>query len=118
MNYIKKIGVKNLTWAIICTPLSAGSSVKNIIDYATCILAKSVVPLLFALASVAFVWGIIQYFLNPTNEENRKKGKSFMIWGLVALFVMLTMWGLVAILSNTFFGQGTVFIPQLSQTVK
>jgi hypothetical protein len=67
------------------------------------------------IATIAFVWGILQYyFLNPNNEEQKKKGKSFMIWGLVALFVMVTVWGLVGILYNTFFSGGFV-LPQLSQ---
>ena len=69
--------------------------------------------LLFILATVSFIWGVIQYFLNAENEEKRKKGKSFMLWGIIALFVMVSVWGLVGVLSNTF-GTKTL-IPQLSQ---
>jgi hypothetical protein len=72
---------------------------------------SSIIPLLFSLAVAGFIWGVIQYFLNPENEENRKKGKSYMLWGIVSLFVMISMWGLVAVIGNTF-GIGTV-IPQL-----
>jgi uncharacterized membrane protein len=71
------------------------------------------VPFLFTLAVVGFIWGIIQFYLNPENEEKRKNGKTFMIWGIIALFVMVTMWGLVGVLTNTF-GIKTL-IPQLSQ---
>lgn len=85
----------------------------HILNWASCTIIKSVVPLLFTLATVGFIWGIIQYFLNPDNEEKRKAGKSFMIWGLIALFVMISMWGIVGVLSNTF-GIKTL-IPQLSQ---
>ncbi|MES2930323.1 MAG: hypothetical protein V4665_00875 [Patescibacteria group bacterium] len=85
----------------------------QIFNWATCFLIKSIVPLLFALATVGFIWGMIQYFLNPDNEEKRKQGKSFMIWGIVALFVMISMWGVVGVLSNTF-GVKTL-VPQLSQ---
>jgi len=85
----------------------------GIINWASCTLIKLVVPLLFALATVGFIWGIIQYFINPDNEEARKKGKSYMIWGIIALFVMLCMWGLVGVLTKTFGIQ--TLIPQLSQ---
>jgi hypothetical protein len=88
------------------------TSVTKIIDYFTCILA-SIVPVLISLSVVSFIWGIIQYFLNPDNEEKRKAGKGYMLWGLIALFVITSMWGLVAIFSDTF-GVG-VLIPQLSQ---
>ncbi|MEK7586156.1 MAG: hypothetical protein AAB477_02935 [Patescibacteria group bacterium] len=85
----------------------------QLFNWAGCTIIKSVVPLLFSLAVAGFIWGIIQYYLNPDNEEKRKKGKTYIIWGLVALFVMISMWGLVGVLTNTF-GIKTL-IPQLSQ---
>ncbi|MFA6515007.1 MAG: hypothetical protein WCT42_01950 [Candidatus Paceibacterota bacterium] len=94
----------------------AGNSLKDItgvVNWASCFLLKTVVPFLFALATAAFIWGVIQFYLNPDNEEKRKKGKSFIIGGLIALFVMLSMWGLVAILTGTFGLTNT--IPQLPQ---
>ncbi len=85
----------------------------DIINWASCTLIKSIIPLLMALAVVGFIYGIIQYFMNPDNEEKRKKGKTYLLWGLIGLFVMVSIWGLVGILSDTF-GIKTV-IPQLSQ---
>lgn len=86
-------------------------SLTGIVNWASCFLYKAVVPFLFALATVAFIWGVIQYYLNPENEEKRKKGKGFIIGGLIALFVMLSIWGLVGILTGTFDLSNTV--PQL-----
>lgn len=85
----------------------------NIVNWASCTLIKSIIPFLMALAVVGFIYGIIQYFLNPDNEEKRKKGKTYIIWGLIGLFVIVSMWGLVSVLSDTF-GIKAV-IPQLSQ---
>jgi hypothetical protein len=96
-----------------CTAIGPQSTIGGIINWVSCTLVKDVVPLLFTLAVVGFIWGMIQFYLNPDNEEKRKKGKSFMIWGIVALFVMISMWGLVGVLSNTF-GIKTL-LPQLSQ---
>lgn len=89
------------------------TDITGIINWASCLLVKTIIPFLFALATVAFIWGVIQYYLNPDNEEKRKKGKSFIIGGLIALFVMLSVWGLVGILTNTFKLGNT--IPQLPQ---
>lgn len=85
----------------------------HIINWASCTLIKSVVPLLFSLAVAGFIWGVVQYVLNADNEEKRKKGKSYMMWGIIALFVMISMWGLVGVLTKTFGIQ--TLIPQLSQ---
>lgn len=85
----------------ICDSASM-ASIEGIINWATCLLSRSVVPLLFALAVVAFIWGVIQFYLNPENEEKRKKGKSFIVGGLIALFIMVSMWGIVGIFTTTF----------------
>lgn len=98
-------------------PVSSIKSLTDLINFFTCTLMDSVVPLLMALAVVGFVYGIIQYFLNPDNEEKRKNGKNFMFWGIVTLFVMVSIWGLVGILSNTFFGDGTrAVLPHLPES--
>ena len=88
-------------------------SIANIFNWASCTLVKSVIPFLVTLAAVGFIWGVIQYFMNPDNEEKRKKGKDYILWGLIALFVIVSMWGLVGLLTDTF-GVKTL-IPQLSQ---
>lgn len=88
-------------------------SLKEIFYYFSCFLGKIILPFLVTLAVVGFIWGVIQYFLNPDNEEKRKAGKSFIIWGLIALFVIVSVWGLVNVFSNTF-GLEMV-VPQLSQ---
>jgi hypothetical protein len=97
--------------------MTCSNSLKTLTDFinlGTCILVKSVVPLLFALATVMFIWGVIDYFLNPENENKRKEGKSFMVWGLVALFVMVSIWGLVSVFSNTVGINNRLIVPQLN----
>ncbi len=89
----------------------AKASIGDIAGYFTCIISESIMPLLISLAVLGFVWGIIKYFLNPENEKERGKGRDFMLWGLIALFVIVAFWGIVEILTNTF-GVKNV-IPQL-----
>ncbi len=93
------------------------TDVTSIIKFATCILSKGIIPLLVALAVTAFIYGIIQFFLNPENEEKRKAGKSYMLWGIIALFVMVSFWGLVGILTSTFTptNGSNVYLPGLPE---
>ncbi|MCE9585038.1 hypothetical protein K8Q94_00195 [Candidatus Nomurabacteria bacterium] len=83
----------------------------DLFNYGTCIITKSVVPLIFALAFVVFIWGVVQFIMNSDQEAKKEQGKQFMVWGIIALTVMFSVWGLVSILNNTF-GIKTV-IPQL-----
>jgi len=67
------------------------------------IINSVIVPLIFALAFLAFIWGIVQGFiLNADNDEKRKEAKKFAIYGIVGFFLMLSVWGLVGMLTNTF----------------
>lgn len=72
------------------------------------------IPLAVALAILFFFWGLAKFILYSSNEEKRKEGKHIMIWGVLALFVMVTIGGIVALLSNTFlggFGSIPLFFP-------
>jgi hypothetical protein len=59
--------------------------------------------LVLALALLFFFWGVAKFILNADNDEKRTEGKKVMIWGIIALFVMVSVWGLINILANTFF---------------
>ena len=81
------------------------------------IISDSLIPLIVAIALAVFTWGIVQYLINADNEEKRKEGRKFMIWGILALFVMISVWALVAVLTETF-GFDVNVIPQLAEPVK
>jgi hypothetical protein len=57
-----------------------------------------VVPILFTLALVGFFYGLVMYIFGK--EDDKAQAKKTMIWGVVALFVMASVWGLVAFLST------------------
>lgn len=63
-------------------------------------LIQAAVPLVIGLAILLFLWGIFKlYFLDPS-EENRKEGRKLIVWGLIAIVVMVSVWGLVKILQS------------------
>ena len=82
--------------------LPQNSKLGDLLNYATCNINDAVIPLLFSLAVAMFVWGVVQYVINSDEEAKKEKGKQFMIWGIIGLAVMIGVWGLVHILSNTF----------------
>ncbi len=57
------------------------------------------VPVLFALAFIVFLWGVFKYFiLGAANEDDRKEGRQFVLWGVIGFVVILSIWGLVNLL--------------------
>ena len=65
-------------------------------------LLSSIIPLILGLAVLYFVWSLSQYMLK--SGEEKVAAKTNMVWGIVILFVMTSVWGLVNILSSTIFG--------------
>jgi len=76
----------------------------QLFGFALCLLSGSVVPFLIGLAMVILLVGILQYVRAGDNEEKREAGRGLMIFGIITLFVMVSVWGFVKILHNTFFG--------------
>lgn len=83
--------------------LAGSPKFQDVLCYFTGIINNSIIPLMFAVATVAFVWGSIKFFLIDADEEaKREQGRQFMMWGIIALAVMISVWGLVGILGSTF----------------
>jgi hypothetical protein len=53
---------------------------------------------------VVFFWVLVKYIYSAGNEKPRGDGAALMMWGVIALFVMVSIWGLVAVLDNIFLG--------------
>jgi hypothetical protein len=67
------------------------------------IINNILIPLLFAVAFLVFIWGVFKYFiLSGGDEDGQKAGRQLILWGLIGFFVMFSVWGLVNILINTF----------------
>ena len=83
-----------------------GSRVINIIN-------GVLVPVLFAVAFIVFLWGAFKTFiLGANSEEVKEEGKNLMLWGLIGFFVMVSIWGLVNILTGTIQFGSNANVPQ------
>jgi len=82
--------------------LGSNPNLGGLLNYATCFINSSVIPLIVSLAIAMFIWGVVQYVINSDEEAKKEKGKQFMIWGIIGLTVMIGVWGLVKIVGVTF----------------
>ena len=58
-------------------------------------IVKVALPVVVGLALLAFFWGLVKFIFAQGNEEAKADAKKIMLWGLVALFVMVSVWGLI-----------------------
>lgn len=71
-------------------------------------IGNTIIGLLIALAVIWIIFNVIRYIISADDPEKRKGFGVAILWSIVGLFVILSIWGLVAILSNTFGTSGTI----------
>jgi hypothetical protein len=65
-------------------------------------IVNKVIVVIVGLATVYFLLGSTKYILHAGDAAQREEGRNMMIYGIIAIFVMVSVWGLVNLLSNTF----------------
>lgn len=59
------------------------------------------IKLMLAAALLVFLWGLAKFvFKLGGGEAKVEEGRNMMVWGLIALFVMASVWGLVKFIAG------------------
>lgn len=98
---MKRIGIIVSSFALPAIAFAQGVSttyIDSIFNAAQRIL-NTLLPLIIAAAVVWFIVVVFQYALS-TDEEKKKAAKGHIIWGIIGLAVMVSVWGLVNIVAG------------------
>ena len=119
--YLKKIKIVTIFSIVFIMPFTANAQfffksgnypndlrdiIFNFID-----IISALIPLVIALAILFFFWGLAKFIFYADNEEKKKEGKSIMLWGIIALFIIVTIGGIIALLGDSFLGRNYGIIP-------
>ena len=78
----------------------------NLCSVATTILYlinAVLVPVLFAIAFIVFLYGVAKAYIFSAGEpEKVSEGHKLILWGIIGFVVMISLWGLVNVVANTF----------------
>ena len=64
-------------------------------------LIDPIILLLFGLALIIFLYGLVQFLWQGDTLKNSTQGRDKIIWGLVGIVIMLSVYGILHVLSNT-----------------
>lgn len=101
----------NGTWGVFSNTGGAGGFGPGLCTSNICGVASNIlyiinavlVPLLFALAFIVFLYGIAKtYIFSGGEPEEVSKGHKLVLWGIIGFVVMISLWGLVNVVANTF----------------
>lgn len=73
---------------------------------------NGLIGVIITIAIIVFFWGLVRYLTDV--GEKKHEGLIMMFYGLIAIFVMVSIWGIIHLLQNTFqiTGQNQAIIPQ------
>ena len=91
--------ILGLSLALVPMVSLAATNLTDIFDTLKGLFALAM-PLLISLAVLFFIWALVQFIVKA--GEEKAAARSQMIWGIVILFVIVSIWGLVGVFSETF----------------
>lgn len=86
--------------------LAQGDGLNRLIDQFQ-VLVMRLVPVLIGLALLVFLWGVLKYII-VKDDSAKTEARNVMMYGIIALFVMVSVWGIVTVLSQTIFGTNPI----------
>jgi hypothetical protein len=67
------------------------------------LIGNVLVPLVFGIAVLMFLWGVFKAFiLGGSDEEKQKEGKQLMVYAIVGFVLMVALWGIVSLVVDIF----------------
>lgn len=113
---MKKIILTSLIWAPVVTYAFAFPDLRTLSVEVVSVI-DIVLNIVITIAFVAFFWGVAKFILSSGNEKAIAEGKQFMMYGILALFILWTFKAIILFFSGQFeFGnelQNTQqFLPQ------
>lgn len=66
------------------------------------VIIDPLILLIFATGMVVFMWGLMQFMWGLEEGSEREKGKQHMLWGLVGMFIMVAVQGIIALTVDSF----------------
>ncbi|MGB3922275.1 MAG: hypothetical protein WBL19_03355 [Minisyncoccia bacterium] len=75
--------------------------ISNFLGDISRLILNPLIILVFAIALVIFLWGIVQFIASQTADEERETGKRKIFWGLFGMFIMISAYGLIRLILGT-----------------
>ncbi|MFZ2303591.1 MAG: hypothetical protein WAV98_02240 [Minisyncoccia bacterium] len=74
---------------------------KALVDLIIGAFVEPAMVLIFSATIVFFMWNIFGVIKNSDNPEELAKFKGKAVWGIIAIAVMVSMWGLVRFITGS-----------------
>jgi len=63
-------------------------------------IVNPLIRVLFAVALLVFLWGILQMLTGRDDAEKLVTGRRHMFWGIIGLAIMVSVFGIIQVIIN------------------
>jgi hypothetical protein len=89
-----------------------GKTLQQLVVDTITLITSYALQILLALTILVFLYGLMKFmFKGRESNTARAEGRQVMLWGIIGIFVITSIWGLVAIASSLI-GHTSVVVPQ------
>lgn len=64
-------------------------------------ILNPIIIALFAAAAFYFLFGLLKFIQNQDNETAQEEGKRHMVWGVIGIFLMVAVYGILDLIGST-----------------
>ena len=100
---LSAVGISGILYLL---PMIAFARFEQLGEFVTEInvfINSTLVPLVFAIAFIVFLWGVFKAFiLGGADETKRSEGRQLMLYAIIGFLLMVSIWGIVNLLSRGF----------------
>jgi len=101
------ISVATVAGLLLPALVSAQTTVESFLSGTVLGILNAAIRVMVALATLVFIYGVIKYIAAGGDPEATKKARSFIIWSIIGLALIIGIWGVANFLLTGLFG-GTV----------
>lgn len=79
----------------------AYASVDSFVRSFNAVVLNPLIGFMFAVAIIVFLFGLFEFLSHTDSQEARKKGKLHMLYGIIGIFIMMSVFTIMRIILNT-----------------
>ena len=113
---MKKVIIATLAFApILAFAQGNFGNVSSLVDSLGTMVSKAI-PIVFGILVIVFFWGLVKFIFSSGNEESKADGKKIMLWGLIAMFIAASVWGIVTFARRSLGigDEATIAVPKIT----
>ncbi len=90
-----------VTWFLPQVAHAQPESIEELVLAVNKTIINPLIQLLFAVALVYFIWGLVAFIINKANNpEKAQTGRSHMLWGIIGMAIMAGVFGIMQLLTT------------------